>query len=186
MIYAMGFSNVSLGIARGALDAFIELARDKIPRGARKTLRENNVIQAEVAKCEAKLRSSRAFIHTTLREMWDEAERNGDFAPEQHPQLRLASTWAINQARDVVCGGLQRRRRHRDLQREPVRAPAARHPRRDPAGPRPPDPFRNRRPDPAGPAPGRPHVPVALPSGLSLTKDAAVAAKQRHTRAALA
>jgi alkylation response protein AidB-like acyl-CoA dehydrogenase len=102
MIYAMGFSNVSLGIARGTLDAFIELARDKIPRGARKTLRENNVIQAEVAKCEARLRSSRAFIHTTLKEMWAEAEKNGDFAPEQHAQLRLAATWAINQARDVV------------------------------------------------------------------------------------
>jgi indole-3-acetate monooxygenase len=103
MIYAMGFSNVSLGIARGALDAFVELARDKIPRGARKTLRENNVIQSEVAQCEAKLRSSRAFIHTTLREMWDEAEKNGDFAREQHAQLRLASTWAIQQSRDVVA-----------------------------------------------------------------------------------
>ena len=103
MIYAMGFSNVSLGIARGALGAFIELARDKIPRGARKTLRENNVIQAEVAKSEARLRSSRAFIHATLEEMWDEAEENGDFASEQHAQLRLASTWAINQARDVVA-----------------------------------------------------------------------------------
>ncbi|MFL5266270.1 MAG: acyl-CoA dehydrogenase family protein [Stellaceae bacterium] len=103
MIYAMGFSNVSLGIARGALESFIELARDKIPRGARKTLRENNVIQAEVAKCEAKLRSSRAFIHATLEEMWDEAERNGDFAPAQHAQLRLAATWGINQARDVVA-----------------------------------------------------------------------------------
>jgi alkylation response protein AidB-like acyl-CoA dehydrogenase len=103
MVYAMGFSNVSLGIARGALDAFVELARDKIPRGARKTLRENNVIQAEVAKCEARLGSARAFIHTTLEEMWDEAARNGDFAPEQHARLRLASTWAINQARDVVA-----------------------------------------------------------------------------------
>jgi alkylation response protein AidB-like acyl-CoA dehydrogenase len=66
------FSNVSLGIARGALEAFVELARDKIPRGARKTLRENNVIQSEVAQCEAKLRSARAFIHTTLKEMWEE------------------------------------------------------------------------------------------------------------------
>jgi alkylation response protein AidB-like acyl-CoA dehydrogenase len=103
MIYAMGFSNVSLGIARGALEAFVELARDKIPRGARKTLRENNVIQSEVAQCEAKLRSSRAFIHTTLSEMWDEAERDGDFAPERHWQLRLAATWAIQQARDVAA-----------------------------------------------------------------------------------
>jgi indole-3-acetate monooxygenase len=103
MIYAMGFSNVSLGIARGALEAFIELARDKIPRGARKTLRENNVIQSEMAQCEARLRSSRAFIHTTLREMWDEAEEKGDFSRDKHWQLRLAATWAIQQARDVVA-----------------------------------------------------------------------------------
>jgi alkylation response protein AidB-like acyl-CoA dehydrogenase len=102
MVYAMGFSNVSLGIARGALEAFIELARDKIPRGARKTLRENNVIQSEVAQCEAKLRSARACIHTTLREMWEEAEEKGDFGRDKHWQLRLAATWAIQQARDVV------------------------------------------------------------------------------------
>ena len=103
MIYAMGFSNVSLGIARGALEAFVELARDKILRGARKTLRENNVIQSEVAQSEAKLRSARAFIHTTLREMWEEAEEKGDFGLDKHWQLRLASTWAIHQARDVVA-----------------------------------------------------------------------------------
>ena len=103
MIYAMSFSNVSLGIARGALEAFVELARDKIPRGARKTLRENNVIQSEVAQCEAKLRSARAFIHTVLREMWEEAEEKGDFGADKHWQLRLAATWAIHQAREVVA-----------------------------------------------------------------------------------
>src|SRR5215471_2807686 len=103
MVYAMGFSNVSLGIARGALEAFIELARDKIPRGARKTLRENNVVQSQVAQCEARLRSSRAFIHQTLAEMWEDAERDGDFLPERHWQLRLSTTWAINQAREVVA-----------------------------------------------------------------------------------
>jgi indole-3-acetate monooxygenase len=103
MVYAMGFSNVSLGIARGALEAFIVLARDKIPRGARQTLRNNNVIQSQVAQCEARLRSCRAFIHQTLEEMWDEAERNGDFRPDQHARLRLASTWAIQQSREVVA-----------------------------------------------------------------------------------
>ncbi len=103
MVYAMGFSNVSLGIARGALDAFVELARDKIPRGARQPLRHNNVIQSEVARCEAILRASRAYVRSTLREMWDEAERNGDFAPDQHARLRLAATWAIQQSRAVVA-----------------------------------------------------------------------------------
>jgi indole-3-acetate monooxygenase len=103
MVYAMGFSNVSLGIARGVLEAFVELARDKIPRGARNPLRHNNVVQSEVAQCEAKLRSSSAYVRSTLREMWDEAERNGDFAPEQHAKLRLAATWTIRQSRDVVA-----------------------------------------------------------------------------------
>ena len=103
MIYAASFSNVSLGIARGALDAFVVLARDKIPRGARGTLRENNVVQSQVAQCEARLRSSRAFIHKTLAEMWDEAEKNGDFTRDQHARLRLSTTWAIHQARDVVA-----------------------------------------------------------------------------------
>jgi alkylation response protein AidB-like acyl-CoA dehydrogenase len=104
MVYAMGFSNVSLGIARGALEAFVELARDKVPRGARNPLRHNNVIQSQVAQCEAKLRSASAYVRSTLREMWDEAERGGDFAPEQHARLRLAATWAIQQSRDVVAG----------------------------------------------------------------------------------
>jgi indole-3-acetate monooxygenase len=103
MIYAMGFSNVSLGIARGTLEAFVELAGEKVPRGARKTLRENNVVQSQVAQCEAKLRSARAFSHTTIEAMWEDAERDGDFAPDKHWQLRLASTWAIQQARDVVA-----------------------------------------------------------------------------------
>jgi indole-3-acetate monooxygenase len=103
MVYAMGFSNVSLGIARGALEAFIELARDKVPRGARNPLRHNNVIQSQVAQCEAKLRSSRAYVHATLREMWDAAEQDGDFRPEQHARLRLAATWAIQQSREVVA-----------------------------------------------------------------------------------
>ena len=40
MIYAMSFAHVSMGIARGAYDAFIEIARDKVPRGAKGTLRE--------------------------------------------------------------------------------------------------------------------------------------------------
>jgi alkylation response protein AidB-like acyl-CoA dehydrogenase len=35
--------------------------------------------------------------------MWDAAEQTGDFCPDQHPRLRLASTWAIQQSREVVA-----------------------------------------------------------------------------------
>ena len=103
MIYAMSFSHVSLGIARGAWDAFIEIARDKVPRGATGTLRENNVVQAQVSQCEAKLKSARAYLRGVVGEMWDEAQRDGRIGAEHHAQLRLAATWAIHQARDVVA-----------------------------------------------------------------------------------
>jgi alkylation response protein AidB-like acyl-CoA dehydrogenase len=103
MIYAMSFAHVSMGIARGAFDAFIEIARDKVPRGARGTLRENNVIQSQVAQCEARLKSARAYLRGVIAEMWHEAQHDGGIAAEHHPQLRLAATWAIHQARDVVA-----------------------------------------------------------------------------------
>jgi indole-3-acetate monooxygenase len=103
MIYAMSFSHVSLGIARGAYNSFIELARDKVPRGARGTLRENNVVQSQISQCEAKLRSARAYLRGVVAEMWDDAQRSGRISADHHPQLRLAATWAIHQARDVVA-----------------------------------------------------------------------------------
>jgi alkylation response protein AidB-like acyl-CoA dehydrogenase len=101
-LYAAGFAGVALGIARGTLAAFIELARDKVPRGAKGTLRENNVIQSLVAQAEAKLRASRSFLLSTLQEMWEEAGRTGQFTRSQNATLRLASTWSIHQARDTV------------------------------------------------------------------------------------
>src|SRR5205085_5435959 len=103
MIYAMSFAHVSMGIARGAYDAFIELARDKVPRGSRGTLRENNVIQSQIAQCEARLKSARAYLRGVIGEMCDEARQHGRISIEQHPHLRLAATWAIHQARDVVA-----------------------------------------------------------------------------------
>jgi len=101
-LYASGFAGVALGIARGTLEAFIELARDKVPRGSKGTLRENNVVQSMVAQADAKLRASRGFLLGTLQELWEEAGRGGQFTREQSATLRLASTWGIHQARDTV------------------------------------------------------------------------------------
>ncbi|MBV9860086.1 MAG: acyl-CoA dehydrogenase family protein [Alphaproteobacteria bacterium] len=103
MIYAMSFSHVSLGIARGAFDAFLAIAHDKVPRGNKGTLRDNNVIQSQVAQAEAKLQSARAYLRSVIADMWREARQNGELPPEQHAQLRLASTWAITQAREVIA-----------------------------------------------------------------------------------
>jgi indole-3-acetate monooxygenase len=101
-IYASGFAGVALGIARSALDAFVELARDKIPRGAKSTLRDNNVIQAQVAQSEARLGASRAFLLGALDQIWREADAAGQLTVDHNTTIRLASTWAIHQTREVV------------------------------------------------------------------------------------
>jgi alkylation response protein AidB-like acyl-CoA dehydrogenase len=101
-VYSAGFAGVALGIARSTLDAFIELARDKIPRGAKKTLRDNNVIQSQVAQATARLNASRAYLHGALDEIWRAVEGGGALDLQHNTAIRLASTWTIHQAKDVV------------------------------------------------------------------------------------
>ena len=61
------------------------------------------MIQSQVSQCEARLKSARAYLRGVIAEMWAEAQTKGAIGAEHHPQLRLAATWAIHQARDVVA-----------------------------------------------------------------------------------
>jgi alkylation response protein AidB-like acyl-CoA dehydrogenase len=101
-MYSSGFAGVALGIARSTLDAFIELARDKIPRGAKRTLRDDNVVQSQVAQSEARLGAARAFLLGSLEQIWRDVTRSGRLTLDHNTTIRLASTWAIHQAKDVV------------------------------------------------------------------------------------
>jgi indole-3-acetate monooxygenase len=101
-LYAAGFAGVALGIARSTIDAFVALARDKIPRGARRTLRDDNLIQAQVAQSEARLGSARAFLLGSLEEIWCEVGEVRQLTSAHNATIRLASTWAIHQAKEVV------------------------------------------------------------------------------------
>ena len=101
-LYASGFAGVALGLARAMLDAFVELAREKTPRGGHRTLRDNHVVQSEVAQAEARLRSARMFLLGSLGEIWGEVGRSGTLTMEQRMTIRLAATYAIHQARDVA------------------------------------------------------------------------------------
>src|SRR5438067_1938665 len=82
-LYAGGFAGVALGIARSTLSHFIELARDKIPRGARNTLRNNNVIQSEVARAEARLSSARGWLVQSFEGMIAAVVRRGQITLDE-------------------------------------------------------------------------------------------------------
>ena len=100
-LYSAGFAGVGLGIGRGMVDAFLSLPATKVSRGAAKPMRENNVVQSNLAQCEAKLLSASAFLRNTLDEIYDHVVEHGEMTTHQAAMMRLASTWAINQAREV-------------------------------------------------------------------------------------
>ena len=100
-LYSVGIASVALGVARGMLDAFIELAQKKTPRGAGR-LAANAVIQAEIARSEAKLGAARAYLVDTVRDIYDRAE---DVAPIDIPdraRARLAGSHAITNAAAIA------------------------------------------------------------------------------------
>jgi alkylation response protein AidB-like acyl-CoA dehydrogenase len=101
-LYASGFAGVALGIARTMLDDFLALARDKTPRGFRRTLRENAVTQFRVAQAEAQLGAARAYLLTTLQEIWAAVGRTAALGLDQRVRIRLAASHAIAQAREVA------------------------------------------------------------------------------------
>jgi len=101
-VYQCGFAGVALGIARATQDAFLDLATKKTPRGSSTTLRDNPVVQLRVAQSEARLGSTRAWLLSSLRAMWAECAASGRVSFEHRIRLRLASTYAIQEAREVV------------------------------------------------------------------------------------
>ncbi|MEA2791191.1 MAG: hypothetical protein QOG73_3597 [Acetobacteraceae bacterium] len=101
-LYSAGFAGVGLGLARGLIDAFLDLPATKVSRGAAKPLRENNVVQSQLAQSEAKWHSARAFLHNTLDEIYDYVIAHGEMTERHAAMMRLASTWAINQSREAV------------------------------------------------------------------------------------
>ena len=99
--FSSGFASVAFGIVRSMLDAFEDVAQDKVPRAGMVVLKQNAVVQSQVARAEAQLRAARAYMHQTLREAHAYAEQHGTLSLEQRVLIRLATTHAIQQAAQV-------------------------------------------------------------------------------------
>jgi alkylation response protein AidB-like acyl-CoA dehydrogenase len=101
-LYAAGFAGVAMGIARSTLNAFVALAHNKVPFRSAGTLRDNHLIQSQVAQAEARLSAARAFLLSSLQEITAEVARIGHITLDQRMTVRLASTFAIHQSLQVV------------------------------------------------------------------------------------
>ena len=100
-IFGLGFSAVALGIARSMMRDFIDLAAKKTPQSGGHTLKDNAVIQSKVAIAQAQLMSARALVLDIYSELWDKAQQGEPFTLNDRARMRMASTYAMNQGREV-------------------------------------------------------------------------------------
>jgi alkylation response protein AidB-like acyl-CoA dehydrogenase len=93
---------VATGIARSALDAFVDLAEHKKPRLASRPLRERPRAQLSYAQAEAALRSARAFVFEVVSDMWQTVVDGGVADRRQRALVRLACSHACQEATRAV------------------------------------------------------------------------------------
>jgi indole-3-acetate monooxygenase len=101
-MFGISFAGVALGIARGMLDEFIQLACKKVPALSQVTLRDNAAIQSLVGFSEARLQAGRALVIETYRDLWNVAASGRGFTLDDRLRMRMATCYAIQQAKDVA------------------------------------------------------------------------------------
>jgi alkylation response protein AidB-like acyl-CoA dehydrogenase len=100
-LYATGVAAVGFGIARAMLSDFVALASRKAPRGLSR-LADNAVVQADVARAEARLGSARAYLIETLTTIYAHADDVAPIEVTDRARVRLACTNAIQGAVEVA------------------------------------------------------------------------------------
>lgn len=93
-LFAISLAAVTLGIARAAIRALVEMAAAKTPTGSSVLLRDKPMAQVQVARAEALTRAARAYLFEAIKEQWREVEAGGAPSVERRAGIRLACTLA--------------------------------------------------------------------------------------------
>ncbi len=97
---------VALGIARAAIDAFVDIATGKIPRFASKSLRERPSAQHAVAVAHVRVAASRALVFELVEEMWEKVRARAHITTHERALFQIACSDAVAgaaEAVDAVC-----------------------------------------------------------------------------------
>jgi alkylation response protein AidB-like acyl-CoA dehydrogenase len=95
-------SAVITGIARAGIDALIELAGEKTPRGRTGRLCENPQVQEAVGRADAILNAGRAYRSAMITELWNTIAAGEETTLEQRARCRLAAVYATDSARQAM------------------------------------------------------------------------------------
>lgn len=101
-LLASGVSGVSLGIARAAIDEMIELAQTKRRPGGKGTIANQDYVQRQIAEAETQLQAGRAYLYSSLSEVWEYASKHERIGDQEKVRVRLAATFATQSATKAV------------------------------------------------------------------------------------
>jgi alkylation response protein AidB-like acyl-CoA dehydrogenase len=101
-LLACSVASVTLGIARGAIDALVELAARKVPLTSEGLLRERPAVQDQVGRAEALLQGGRAFLFQEIDATWREVRAGREVGPDRRARLRLSAVHAAASAARAV------------------------------------------------------------------------------------
>ena len=93
---------VATGVARAAIDHFVELANERTPRLTKALMRERPRVQHAVAEAEALLGGARGFVAETIGGMWQSVQAGDAVTVRQQALVRLACSHAVQSCADAV------------------------------------------------------------------------------------
>ena len=94
---------IALGVARGALDGFVQIANNKIPFLSASKLAERPIAQHKMGEMEGKYRAARAYVMQAMRDVEEELEGGAQAPGARTTQnARLACTYGANACMEVV------------------------------------------------------------------------------------
>lgn len=101
-LLAIGVAAVTLGIARRAVDEFVELAAEKKPQFSNRTIAQTGTAQTELARAEVALRSARTYLLDQVETAWETVLAGGKVGVDTRVAIRLAGAHAAETSAKVV------------------------------------------------------------------------------------
>jgi alkylation response protein AidB-like acyl-CoA dehydrogenase len=101
-LFRLQASAVALGIAQGAVDAWLALAPSKRAVIAPGVLRDQPLVQARIAEVVALVDSSRAWLHAAIQQAWETTLRGESASVAARAELLLAAVNATRRAAEAV------------------------------------------------------------------------------------
>ena len=86
---------IAFGLARSALDDFVDLADGKVPRFTSTSLKERGWAQRAIAESEVRVRSVRALVVELLGSLWDKAVEGEAVSDKEAALFQLACSDAV-------------------------------------------------------------------------------------------